>query len=312
MRIIADHIKASVFIIADRIIPSNSEQGYVLRRLIRRAVRYGRELGIKNFISKVAEPIFEIYEDYGHLLQNKEQILKELEKEEEKFNKTLEKGMRIFEKISENKDKIKGKDVFLLYQSYGFPIEITKELAKEKGIIIDEEGFQQELQKHQKLSQTASAGKFKSGLADNKEATTKLHTATHLLLQALKIVLKDENIIQKGSNITAERLRLDFNFDRKLTEEEIKEVEDLVNAQIQASCEVTREEMSLEEAKKKGATGIFENKYGDVVSVYSIGDFSKEICAGPHVKNTCELGTFKIKKQESSSAGVRRIKAVLE
>ena len=324
MRIIADHIKASVFIIADGIAPSNTEQGYVLRRLIRRAIRYGKFLEMENFTIKVAEPIFKIYDDYEHLQKNKEKILGELEKEEEKFNLTLEKGMKIFArkfnvelgggktKIDFEPKTISGKDAFLLYQSYGFPIELTKEIAKEKGITVDEKGFEKELAKHQELSRTASQGKFKSGLADNSTATTKLHTATHLLLKALQIVLKDDSIIQKGSNITAERLRFDFSFPRKLEKEELQKVEDLVNEQIQNSCDVVREEMSLDKARKKGACGIFEKKYGDKVSVYSIGNFSKEICAGPHVKNTCELGHFKILKEESSSSGVRRIKAVLE
>jgi len=287
-------------------------------------------------------------------------VSEELKKEEEKENKTIEKGMKKIEsifnkKIPIEKDKfselmlnpnkslligrifelkrnkkdyflknpkitpieidkatINGEEAFLLYQSYGFPLEMIDEFAMAKGFLVDHHAFREELKKHQELSRTASAGKFKAGLADNSEATTKLHTATHLLLQALRVVLKDENIIQKGSNITPERLRLDFNFNRKLSDEEIKEVEDLVNAKIQEAHEVVREEMSLEEAKEKGAIGIFEDKYGDVVSVYSIGDFSKEICAGPHVKNTAELGKFKIIKQESSSAGVRRIKAVLE
>ncbi|MFH1787308.1 MAG: alanine--tRNA ligase-related protein [archaeon] len=244
--------------------------------------------------------------------KTKKKILEELKKEEEKFNLTLERGLKIFEKITKSKKQISCKDAFLLYQSYGFPIEMTKELAKEKEIKVDEEGFCKEFEKHQELSRIATKGKFKSGLADNSEKTTKLHTAAHLLLQALKIVLKDNNIIQKGSNITPERLRLDFLFDRKLTPEEIKKVENLVNAQIQNSCEIIREEMPLKVAKKQGACGIFDKKYGDKVSVYSIGEFSKEICAGPHAKNTCELGHFKIKKEESSSSGVRRIKAVLE
>jgi len=310
MRIIADHIKASVFIIADGVSPSNTEQGYILRRLIRRAIRYGKELGMQNFTSKIAEPIFQIYNDYEHLQKKKKQILEELEKEEEKFNLTLEKGLKIFNKVAKDKE-ISGKEAFLLYQSYGFPIEMTIELAKEKNISIDEKGFEKEFQKHQNLSRTATEGRFKSGLADNSKATTKLHTATHLLLASLKLILKDENIIQKGSNITSERLRLDFSFPRKLTKEELKEVEDLVNAQIQKSCEITREEMSLQKAKEKGALGAFEKKYDEKVSVYCVENFSKEICAGPHVKNTCELGHFKILKEESSSSGVRRIKAVL-
>jgi len=328
IRIIADHIKASVFLIADGVIPSNTEQGYVLRRLIRRAIRYGKELELKNFTKKIAEPIFEIYDDYEELKENKEKILQELEKEEEKFNLTLEKGLKVFKKIvqintgiddNENRIKFKktskilnGKNAFLLYQSYGFPIELTLEIAKEKEIKVDEKEFNEELKKHQELSRTASAGKFKSGLADDSVSTTRLHTSTHLLLAALKIILKDNNISQKGSNINPERLRFDFAYPRKLTKEELQEVEDLVNAQIQKSCEVTRDEMHLDKAKEKGATGTFGAKYKSLVSVYTIGDISKEICTGPHVKNTCELGHFKIKKEESSSSGVRRIKAVLE
>ncbi len=312
MRIIADHLKAAVFVIADGIVPSNTEQGYVLRRLIRRAVRYGNFLGIKEFVTAVALPVFEIYEDYPELRKNKDRILTELEKEERKFNMTLEKGLKVFERLIQGKTTLTGKDSFLLYQSYGFPFEMTKELAEEKGIKVSREEFEKEFKKHQELSRTATIGKFKSGLADSSEKTTKLHTATHLLLAALRKVLNDDNIVQKGSNITPERLRLDFNFPRKLTPEELKKVEELVNEQIQKSLEVKREEMTVEEAKKQGALGVFDEKYGDVVSVYTIGDFSKEICAGPHVKNTSELGHFRIKKEESSSAGVRRIKAVLE
>jgi len=317
MRIIADHIKASVFMIADGVYPSNTERGYVLRRLIRRAIRYGKLIGITEFTIKVASPIFEIYSDYTEIKKNKEKILDELQKEEEKFNLTLEKGIKEFDKIIQDKKELDCKTAFLLYQSYGFPIEMVEELAKEKGIKVDKKGFEKECQLHQELSRTASAGQFKSGLADNSEATTKLHTAAHLLLQSLKIVLKDENIIQRGSNITPERIRFDFSFPRKLTDEEIKKVEDLVNSQIQSSCEVIREEMSPEKAKQQGACGIFDKKYGEVVSVYTVKSkdgkhFSKEICTGPHVNNTCELGKFKIQKEESSSAGVRRIKAVLE
>ncbi|MCK4552834.1 alanine--tRNA ligase [Candidatus Pacearchaeota archaeon] len=329
MRIIADHIKASVFIIADGITSSNTEQGYVLRRLIRRAIRYGREIGLRDFTYKVAEPVFKIYNDYSKLQKNKKHILQELEKEEEKFNLSLEKGMRIFNgwerkikegfrknrkkiKWSKGKYLLKGKEAFLLYQSYGFPLEMTIELAKEKNIKVDEKGFKKELKKHQELSRTATEGRFKSGLADDSEATTKLHTATHLLLAALRKILNDKNILQKGSNITSERLRLDFSFPRKLTNEELQKVEDLVNAQIQRGCEVIREEMTPKQAKEKGATGIFNAKYGEVVSVYTIKNCSKEICSGPHVKNTSELGHFKIKKEESSSSGVRRIKAILK
>jgi len=312
MRIISDHIKAAVFIIADGITPSNTDQGYVLRRLIRRAIRFAKKLGIKDFTNQVAEPIFDIYDDYKHLTKNKKHILAELKREEEKFDKTLEKGMILFEKVAKDKKKISGIDAFLLYQSYGFPIEMTTELAKEKKIEVDGSGFYTELDNHQKLSRTASAGKFKSGLADEGEETTKLHTATHLLNAALKVVLKNKDIQQKGSNITQERLRFDFNFNRKLHPEEIKEIEDLVNAQIQKECEITRIELTPEEAKKQGAVGVFEDKYGNKVSVYTIKGFSKEICTGPHVKNTCELGKFRIKKEESSSSGIRRIKAILE
>ncbi len=309
-RIIADHLKASVMIMADGAVPSNTEQGYVLRRLIRRAINYGRQLGLDNFTGKVVLPVFEIYNDYKHLIKNKEKILQELEKEEKRFLETIDKGMRVFEKVIKDK-KIDGREGFLLYQSYGFPIEMTIELAKEKGVKVDVAGFEKELKKHQELSRTACEGKFKSGLADKSEETTKLHTATHLLLIALNKVL-GKKIEQRGSNITAERLRFDFNFDRKLTDEELNKVENIVNEVIRKGLEVKREEMSVEEAKKKGACGIFDSKYGARVSVYSIGNFSNEICAGPHVSNTCELGKFKIIKEESSSSGVRRIKGVLE
>ena len=316
MRIIADHVKASVFIISDGVVPGNVERGYVLRRLIRRAVRYGRIIGLRNFLAKIADPVFGIYDDYPELEKNRRHILQELEKEEKKFLKKLEQGIKVFEKMIKGKKEISGKEVFLLYQSYGFPLEMTQELAEEKKIAVDRKGFEKEFKKHQELSRTESAGKFKSGLADESETTTKLHTATHLLLAALRKVLKDNSIIQKGSNITPERLRFDFSFPRKLTKEEISEIENLVNEQIQKSLEVTRKIMPPEEAKKQGALGAFDEKYGDKVSVYTIGGFSKEICAGPHVKNTKELSEggkkFKIKKEESSSAGVRRIKAVLE
>jgi len=311
IRIIAEHIKAAVFIIADGIAPSNIEQGYVLRRLIRRAIRYGRTLNLKDFTAKIAEPVFEIYDDYEILKKNKNKILQEFYKEENKFNETLENGIKVFEKLIKDKKEISGKDAFLLYQSYGFPIEITSELAKEKGIPVNLDEYEEENKNHQELSRTATEGKFKSGLADNSLATTRLHTATHLLNKALKIVLKDKNIHQKGSNITPERLRFDFNFDRKLTEQELKEIENLVNEKIKQSLKVETKEISVEEAKKTGAEGVFEEKYKEKVSVYSIADFSKEICAGPHVKNTKELGHFKIIKEESSAAGVRRIKAVL-
>jgi alanyl-tRNA synthetase len=311
-RIIADHLRAAVFIIADGVVPSNSERGYVLRRLIRRAIRYGKNLDLENFVSIVVEPIFKIYDDYEHLQKSKKNILQELEKEEKRFLETLEKGMNLFLKMIKCKKELSGEDAFLLYQSYGFPIEITEELAKEKGIKVDLRGFEREDKKHQELSRTASAGVFKSGLADDSELTTRLHTATHLLNQALREVLGKKDIFQKGSNINSERARFDFTFDRKLTSEELKKIEDLVNEVIRKNLDIVCEEMSVEEAKKRGAQGVFDSKYGEKVKVYSVGNFSKEICAGPHVKNTSEIGKFKILKEESSSAGVRRIKAVVE
>ncbi|MBU0929759.1 MAG: alanine--tRNA ligase, partial [Nanoarchaeota archaeon] len=313
IRIIADHLKAATLIISDGVIPSNVERGYVLRRLIRRAIRLGKLMGIKNaFCSKISDIVINMYkEEYPELERNKEKINEELEKEEERFSKTLESGLKQFEKVVVNK-KISGSDAFLLFQSFGFPIEMTQELAKEKGIHVDINKFNEEFKKHQELSRTSTEGQFKSGLADSSEKTTKLHTATHLLNEALRIVLKDINIHQKGSNIKPERLRFDFNFDRKLTDEELKKVEALVNEKINQRLEVKREEMSVDEAKKEGAKGVFEHKYGEKISVYSIGNFSKEICAGPHVKNIKELGKFKILKEESVSAGVRRIKAVLK
>jgi alanyl-tRNA synthetase len=314
MRVIADHVKASVFIIGDGIVPGNSEQGYVLRRLIRRALRYGRNIGLTEFIKEVAEPVFKIYEDYKHLGKNKNKIISELENEEKKFLKTLDKGMIMFDKMIRDK-KIDGKEAFLLYQSYGFPIEMTQELAKERKVKIDVRGFEKESKRHQELSKTASVGKFKSGLADESEETTKLHTATHLLHEALREVLGKE-VEQKGSNITPERLRFDFSFDRKMTDEEKKKVEDLVNGIIFKKLEVSKKIMSSSEAKKSGALGFFEHKYGDKISVYTIGKgkkvYSKEICTGPHVLNTGDLGKFRIKKEESSSSGVRRIKGILE
>jgi alanyl-tRNA synthetase len=314
IRIIADHIKASVFIIAEGVTPSNKEQGYVLRRLLRRAIINLKKLGFTgtDLIKPIADKVYGIYSNYKILQEKRKFIYEIIKKEEEKFEETLEKGLNLLEKLTKDKKNISGKEAFLLFQSYGFPIEITIELAKEKNIKVDLEEFREELKKHQELSRTAAEGRFKSGLADHSEATTRLHTAAHLLLSALRKVFKDEKIVQKGSNITPERLRLDFSFDRKLTDQELKQIESLVNEQIKKSINVKREEMSLNEAKKSGALGIFEKKYGKRVSIYTIGNFSKEICTGPHVKNTSELGTFKIVKEESSSSGVRRIKAVLE
>ncbi len=319
IRIIADHIKAAVFILGDdkHIKPGNVEQGYVLRRLIRRAIRYGKELGIKNnFTAKIAQKAIKIYErDYQELKRNKNFILTELDEEENRFMKTLESGIREFEKIKSKSGKIiSGKDAFLLYQSYGFPLEMTKELAEENKIKINEKEYEEEFKKHQELSRTASEGRFKSGLADVSEQTTKLHTATHLLQAALKKALGN-HVQQKGSNITPERLRFDFSHGEKMTQEQIKETEKLVNDWIKKHLEVKKEILSPEEAKKHGATGLFDAKYGEKVSVYTIQSgkdvISKEICAGPHIANTKQLGKFKILKEESVAAGVRRIKAIL-
>ena len=272
MRIIADHIKASIFIISDGITPSNTEQGYILRRLIRRAVRYGQSLGIKeNFTYKMVDSIIEIYPEYPELNKNKNNIITELEREENKFRQTLERGINIFEKITQGKKEISCKDSFLLYQSYGFPVEMIEEECKTRKIKFSIKEFEEECKIHQELSRTASAGKFKSGLADSSTETTRLHTASHLLLAAIRKIIKDNSIKQKGSNITSERLRFDFNFPRKLTDEEIKDIEKEINLNIQKGCNVIREEMPLEEAKKKGISGVFEHKYGDIVSVYTIG-----------------------------------------
>ncbi len=314
MRIIADHIKASVFIIADGIQPSNIGQGYVLRRLIRRTIMNLRKLGFvgTDLINPIAKKVFEIYDDYDILKKNKEKIFNEINKEENKFDETIEQGIREYKNIiKDNPKEISGKNAFLLYQSYGFPIEITEELAKEKNIKINLKEYEQELTKHQELSRTASAGTFKSGLADNSEQTTRLHTATHLLHAALRKILNQE-VSQKGSNINSERLRFDFSFPRKLTNEEIKQIEELVNQAIKDKLPVIKETMPPEQAKKSGALGFFEHKYGDIVSVYTIKDFSKEICTGPHINNTSELGHFKIIKEEASASGVRRIKGILE
>ena len=314
-RVIADHLKAAVFILSENIEPSNIERGYVLRRLIRKAIRHAKLLGIeKNFTSEIAEKVIEIYkESYKELDINKNFIMEHLEKEENRFRKTLEKGLKKFQLIvKESKDNIiSGKDAFLLFQSYGFPLEMTMELAEENNLEVDEEGFYSEYSKHQELSRKATVGIFKSGLADNSEKTTRLHTATHLLHAALRMVL-GEHVQQRGSNITPERLRFDFSHNKKLTEEELKKIEELVNKKISEGLEVKCEEMSIEEAKRQGALAFFTSKYGDRVSVYSIGDFSKEVCAGPHVKNTKEIGRFKIIKEEGVAAGVRRIKAILE
>lgn len=365
-RIIADHIKAATFILGDPkgLTPSNVDRGYVLRRLIRRAVRYGKRLGInETFTFKIAEIVIKIYQDtYHELKNNKKFIINQLVLEEEKFAKALQDGLKKAEKILETKtpitenkfniimqtshkseilgrtlkdlrekkdsrayldfnipltqEEIKnatitGREAFDLYQSFGFPRDMMIELAQAKNLFVDTIAFKEEMQKHQELSRTASAGMFKGGLADTSEETTKLHTAAHLMLAALRKVLGTD-VYQKGSNITADRLRFDFSYDKKMTPEQIKEVENIVNAKIQEKIPVKCEEVDTEEAKKQGAMGVFGHKYGDKVKVYSIGDFSKEICGGPHAENTGDLGHFKIQKEESSSAGVRRIKAIIE
>ena len=315
MRIIADHLRTAVFIAADPagIKPSNTDQGYILRRLIRRAIRHAKNLEIdinSNFEEQIASKIIDMYEKYySELKTNKEVVYSVLKNEKEKFNKTLSKGLREFEKVS-NKD-IDGLTAFHLFDTYGFPLELTLELATEKGLNVDTKGFDEAFKAHQEKSRTASKGKFKGGLGGHSEMETKYHTATHLLNAALKEVV-DKSIHQRGSNITEERMRFDFNCDHKLTDEEKEKVENLVNKWIDEGLDVTVDEMSKDEALASGAECMFIEKYPDIVTVYSIGNISKELCGGPHVKNTSELGHFKIKKEESSSAGVRRIKAILE
>ena len=316
-RIIADHMRAATFVLGDdkAVTPSNVDQGYVLRRLIRRTSRQLRKLGVEGSkMGEISETIIDQYQDvYPELSRNREFILSELEKEEQTFNKTLDKGLKAAEKIFEiikDEPTLSGGLAFKLYDTFGFPIELTQELAAEKGKNVDVEEFNKKFKEHQEKSRQGAAQKFKGGLADHSEETTKLHTATHLLNAALRKVLGD-TVFQKGSNINPERLRFDFSFDRKMTPEELDEVTKLVNEAIRLKLPVTTEEMTVEEAKKIGAIGVFDDKYDEKVKVYSIGDFSKEICGGPHVSNTSELGEFEILKEQSSSAGVRRIKARL-
>ena len=370
IRIISDHMRTASFIIGDDrgVTPSNVDQGYVLRRLIRRAVRHGMKLGMpEGFTCQIAQVIIDQYkENYPELERNGAHLLEQLKLEEERFQRTLKKGQAEFEKLYNNMqrkkgafeafkaekteetmaqalrqlppspenlptiEKIKageaddalidtliaacsrldGRSAFKLYDTFGFPIEITCEMAAEKGIEVDMEGFQERFKKHQATSQAGAEQRFKGGLADNSEETAKLHTATHLMHAALRKVLGND-VAQKGSNITAERLRFDFSFGRKMTEEEKKEVERLVNEAIAANAPVVCEEMTVAEAKEQGAIGLFESQYGERVKVYTMGQFSKEICGGPHAANTGDLKSFKIKKEEASSAGVRRIKAVI-
>ena len=315
MRIIADHIRTAVFISADPagIKPSNTDQGYILRRLIRRAIRHAKKLNIdinSNWEEQIARLLISKYKKYySELDSNETVVLEVLKNEKEKFNRTLEKGLKEFAKVS-NKD-IDGDVAFHLYDTYGFPIELTEELAHDAGINVDVKGFEEKFKAHQELSRTASAGKFKGGLAGNSEIETKYHTATHLLNAALKVVVGPD-VHQKGSNITDERMRFDFSCNHKLSDEEKQKAEDLVNLWISEGLDVRAQEMKKEDAIKSGAECMFIEKYPDIVTVYSIGDVSKELCGGPHVKNTSELGHFKIKKEEASSAGVRRIKAILE
>ena len=317
MRIIADHVRTSVFISADPagVKPSNVGQGYILRRLIRRMIRHAKKLNIdisSDWEQRLAKLIIQKYKKYySELSENENVVLEVLKNEKEKFNRTLEKGLREFEKVASKNDDIDGQTAFHLYDTYGFPIELTIELAKERNMSVDEDGFKEKFKAHQELSRTASAGQFKGGLGGHSEIETKYHTATHLLNAALKVVV-DESVHQKGSNITSERMRFDFSCDHKLSDEEKKATEDLVNKWISEGLEVKCEEMSKEAAINSGAECMFIEKYPDVVTVYTIGDVSKELCGGPHVKNTSELGYFRITKEEASSAGVRRIKAVLE
>lgn len=317
MRIIADHIRTAIFISTDPagIKPSNTDQGYILRRLIRRAIRHAKRLNIdisSNWEELIARKIIDKYSEYYQEIADNYQIaLDVLRNEKIKFNKTLEKGLREFEKVTRNNEDINDVIAFRLYDTYGFPIELTVELANERGLNVDIDGFKERFKAHQELSRTASAGKFKGGLAGNSEIETKYHTATHLLNAALKIVV-GKDVHQKGSNITSERMRFDFSCDHKLTDEEKEKTEQLVNEWIKAGLVVTSEEMKKEDAINSGAECMFIEKYPDIVTVYSIGEVSKELCGGPHVKNTSELGHFKIKKEEASSAGVRRIKAILD
>jgi len=319
MRIISDHTRTATFLLGDRnaISPSNVDQGYVLRRLIRRAMRYCRSLGIDDgALVELARLYVEKYKDaYPYIKENEERIVSELIAEKDKFAKTIEQGLKEFDKVlshlPQGMSVFPGKTAFRLYDTFGFPIEMTKELAEEKGYTLDEEGYKKAFADHQALSKAGAEQKFKGGLADNGVQTARLHSATHLLNAALKKVLNDDTVNQRGSNITAERLRFDFNFPRPLTAEEIAEVEKLVNEEIAKDVPVVLEEMSVEQAKAAGAIGVFASKYGEVVKVYTIG-FSKEMCGGPHAARTGELGKFRIVKEQSSSAGVRRIKAVLE
>lgn len=316
-RIIADHMRCSTFMLGDQrgITPSNVDQGYILRRLIRRAIRFAMQLGIpEGSLTKVAEAVIDQYgEFYQELSVNRAKILDELTKEEQRFEHALKKGIREFERLVSglNGSTIDGVSAFHLYDTFGFPIELTQELAAERNLAVDLDGFNEAFKAHQELSHAGAEQRFQGGLADHTEVTAQLHTATHLLQAGLRKVLGSDEVAQKGSNITAERLRFDFSFPRKLTPEEISAVQDYVNEAIDADVEITCEEMTVDEAKESGAIGLFESKYGSKVKVYTVPGFSREICGGPHAARTGDLGRFVIKKEEASSAGVRRIKAVL-
>ena len=331
-RVLLDHTRTATFMIGDEkgIVPSNTDQGYILRRIIRRAVRFGRKIDLpEGSLAKISSAFVEKYKGvYPELERNASKIAEELKKEEDKFNKTLQQGLKEFEKCINGLERkntfmsqkdpnyvpekvIAGKQAFHLYDTYGFPVEITDEMAKERGYGVDMAGYKSAFEEHQSKSKAGSEQKFACGLAYNKEATTRLHTATHLLHAALKKVLSPD-VNQKGSNITEERLRFDFNYPQPMTADQIKAVEDLVNEVIKQDLPVVMREISLEEAKAEGFTGLFESKYGERVKTYTIGEFSKEICGGPHAERTGELGTFKIVKEQSSGSGIRRIKAVLQ
>ena len=316
-RIICEHMRTTTFILGDpmKISPSNTEQGYILRRLIRRIIRLFKKVEINtNYLCKLAEILIDQYSPvYPELAENRKFILEQLEKEYNLFSKTLDDGLKKANRYLDNLTQggiLSGELAFKLYDTYGFPIEFTSELASERGFLVDMEGFHKKFEEHQEKSRQGAAGKFAGGLADNNEQTARLHTATHLLNGALRKVLGDE-VSQRGSNITSERLRFDFSFGRKVTKEELEQVEAIVNEAIQKNMDVILEEMSPEQAYEEGAIGVFSGKYGDIVKVYTIPGYSKEICGGPHAKNTGELKSFKIKKEEASSAGVRRIKAVI-
>ncbi len=320
IRIISDHVKASVMILGDErgVVPSNVGQGYILRRLLRRAIRHGRKLGIEGqFLAVPAEVVIDMYREvYPELGEKRAHILDEFSGEEEKFLTTLQKGEHEFEKMLPNllrnpQKVIPGRVAFRLYDTFGFPLEITEELAAEHGMSVDREGFAQAFEKHQELSKQGADRTFKGGLADHSEMTTRLHTATHLLHKALRTVL-GEHVEQRGSNITSDRLRFDFSHPDRMSDEEIRRVEEIVNEQIRRDLPVGMQMMKIDEARANGAMALFSEKYEDVVKVYAIGDFSMEVCGGPHVEHTGVLGTFRITKEQSSSQGIRRIRAVLE